>query len=191
MIAIAIVFLAVVILGCVGMLLAPRFGWQLSSIRGGSMEPTLGDGSMAVVQPVETDAIAAGDIVEYASPSAPSETVIHRVVEVVEEGGLLQFRTQGDANNSPDPYLVAPQSIRGRVMLCIPYLGYVMEYVGTPLGRGLLFGIPAVLIILFEARRIVTTVVYLRRKARLKRMRQAGKRPLRRSPQLHVRQASK
>ena len=151
---VTMLFLAAVILGSIGMSIAPHFGWHFSILRGGSMEPAIDIGSVAVIQPVEAQTIAVGDIIEFAPPSATNGTTIHRVVEVVDEGGSLQFRTKGDANETADPYLVPAQNVEGGVWLCVPYLGHIIDDIRTPLGRALLFGIPAFLIILLELKSI-------------------------------------
>lgn len=156
--------LVAILLGFAGAAMAPRFGWHVTVVGGGSMEPAIATGSVVVVQPVDTQSIAAGDVVLYAPPSAPGTTTIHRVVEVVVENGALQFRTQGDANDAPDPSLVPAQNVKGQVRLSVPYAGYVVYFIRTPLGLGLLIGMPAALIIGIELRNIFRSIGDLRRK---------------------------
>jgi len=48
-------------------------------------------------------------------------SIIHRVVEVREEG----FVTKGDANRHPDPEVVHPDQIRGKVIFTIPKIGWI------------------------------------------------------------------
>lgn len=150
--------LVAILLCLAGAAMAPRFGWHVTVVGGGSMEPAIAAGGVVVVQPVDTQSIAAGDVVLYAPPSAPGTTTIHRVVEVVVENGALQFRTQGDANDAPDPYLVPAQNVKGQVRLLVPYLGYALSGIGTPLGRSLLFGVPALMLIAYELRNVCVAV---------------------------------
>ncbi|MEM2685836.1 MAG: signal peptidase I, partial [Candidatus Bathyarchaeia archaeon] len=50
--------------------------------------------------------------------------VVHRVVEVVLENGVVYFKTKGDANGSEDPWLLPAENVIGRLLYRIPYLGY-------------------------------------------------------------------
>jgi signal peptidase len=139
-------------------MVAPLFGWHFSVVAGGSMEPTIGFGSVAVIQPVEGQDVAVGDIIAFAPPSAPGSSTIHRVVGVEQGGGSVQFRTKGDANDSPDPNLVPAQNVRGRVCLYVPHLGSIINGMRSTTGRALLFGIPAGVIILLELKSIIGVV---------------------------------
>ncbi len=52
--------------------------------------------------------------------------VTHRVVGQGFDGeGELVLRTQGDANEDPDPQLVKPVQVKGEVWYSVPYLGHV------------------------------------------------------------------
>lgn len=152
------ILVAVVMLLAVLVILAPRFGWQVSMVYSGSMEPALDVGGVAVVRPVDPQAIKAGDVISYAPPTDTSIRVTHRVIEVVQGGDSLMFRTKGDANEDPDAYAVPAQNVVGRVWICVPYLGYLIDYIRTPLGFGLLIGIPAALLILIELKSIFSLV---------------------------------
>lgn len=158
LIVVGVLCLVAIVLFLAATAVGPRFGWHVTMVGGGSMEPAIATGSAAVVQPVNAQNIAVGDVISFAPPSAPAAATIHRVVDVIAEDGALLFRTQGDANNAPDPYLVPAQNVKGRVMLAVPYVGYVLNGIGTPLGRSLLFGIPALFLIVYELRNISAEV---------------------------------
>ena len=57
-------------------------------------------------------------------PKIPTGAVTHRVVKK-EEG---TFITKGDANKNADPIPVAKSQIIGRVVFCLPYLGYIIYF---------------------------------------------------------------
>jgi len=156
--------LVAVILALVGIIVAPSFGWDVAAIYGGSMEPTIKLGSMAVVRPVDPQDIRWGDIISYTSPHDARTTTTHRVVGVVESEDSLMFNTKGDANEDPDNYAVPAEDINGRVWFSVPYAGYAVDYMKTPLGFGLLIGIPAALIIGIESRNIFLATRDLQRK---------------------------
>ena len=145
-------FLVVIILVAAFTLLAPRFGWRIDTILSGSMSPDLKTGGMAVTQPVESTDIEVGDIITYGSP-IDGEVVTHRVVEIREHSPPF-FRTKGDANEDHDSYLVPPENVVGKVCFHIPLLGYVAQFIKTPLGFILMLFVPGFIIIVMEVRNI-------------------------------------
>ena|GEM_PF-1330643 len=163
-----VLLLLLFIVGLVGVLIAPRFGWQLDILYGGSMEPSMKVGCLAVVQPVEPHDISAGDIIAYVPPVDDSVRTTHRVIEVVQDENSLVFRTKGDANEQPDTYAVPAENVQGKVRFRVPYAGYFIDFTKTPHGFGLIVGMPAVLIVGSEARNIFLTARNLRRKGRVK-----------------------
>lgn len=62
-----------------------------------------------------------GDIITFHNEDT---VVTHRVVKK-EEG---TFITKGDANKNADPIPVAKSQIIGRVVFCLPYLGYIIYF---------------------------------------------------------------
>jgi len=119
-----------VILGAAAVLaasvLVPRIGGATPhTVLTGSMEPTYRPGSLVVVRPVEPESIHPGDAITYQLESGKPTVVTHRVVSRgVDGAGEIVFRTQGDANEDPDPRMVRPVQIKGEVWYSVPYLGY-------------------------------------------------------------------
>jgi signal peptidase len=130
-----------------------------------SMSPAIPAGSMIVVAETAPSEVQQDDVITFDSPGGIEETatgperVTHRVVEVVQENGDPHFRTQGDANDEPDPNLVPPGNLIGRVMFSIPLVGYLVSFANTDAGILALVVVPAVLLGLNE-------VVMLLREAR-------------------------
>jgi signal peptidase len=142
-IALVIVLMTAVVLA----LLAPRYGWRADTVLSGSMEPALPVGCVEVTRPVRLDTIEAGDIITFRSPTN-GKLMSHRVV-AVEEGDSYQFRTRGDANEDTDPYLIPAQNVVGRVCFKLSHVGYVVEYLKTPIGF-ILLGLCGMVLILAE-----------------------------------------
>ena len=164
----ATLLLVVVILACVGIFIAPRFGWHLDVVYGGSMEPAIHLGSLVVIQPIDPQDVGVGDIITYAPTTDTSIMITHRVVEVIDGEYGLMFLTKGDANEDPDAYGVPAQNVVGRVWMSVPYVGYAMDFMKTPLGFGPFIGIPAALIVGMELKNIVVAMRDLRRKGHIK-----------------------
>lgn len=127
---------------------APRLGWRVDTVLSGSMEPALKVGGVAVTRPVSMEEISEGDIVTYFSPS-DNKLTSHRVSSVA-DGAILGFQTWGDANARPDPYRVPVESVVGKVVFTLPYVGYVTNFIKTPLGFLLILGLPGLIVITLE-----------------------------------------
>jgi len=134
-------------------LVAPLlFGGFFSVIMSGSMEPTIPVGSIVIVKKVNPEDVKVDDVIAF--QTGESRT-IHRVVEKVVENGSFYFRTKGDANEDPDPWIVKPQDVKGALLLTIPYYGYIIYFARTPLGLALFILVPAIILIANEIRNIL------------------------------------
>ncbi len=74
----------------------------------GSMVPVIDCGDVTIGYAPEADHIQVGDIIVFKELDAncnryTEAEIIHRVIEVKREDGLLSFRTKGDANFIADP----------------------------------------------------------------------------------------
>lgn len=93
------------------------FGYQIYNVLSGSMEPTIQTGSLVVVQGVKPEAIESDDVITFQDETGNITT--HRVVSVQEDS----YVTKGDANEIIDPMAVMKESLIGKVVFHIPYLG--------------------------------------------------------------------
>lgn len=89
-------------------------------------------------------------IISFASPTDVETTIMHRVAQVREENGVKTFVTKGDNNNAKDNWIVLPEYIEGELV----FMGHLVSFVQTPVGFALAVGIPGVLLILSQIRRI-------------------------------------
>jgi len=134
-------------------LITPLFvGGFFSVIMSGSMEPTIPVGSVVIVKKVNPEDVKVGDIIAF--KTGESRTV-HRVVEKIVEDGSFYFKTKGDANEKPDPWIVKPEDICGALMLTIPYYGYLIWFARTPIGIVTFILVPAIILIVNEIRNIL------------------------------------
>ncbi len=132
-------------------LLVIDFGFQalfgvkspLAVVTSGSMNPTLKRGDLIFIYKVPASDIKVGDIVVFRVPW--SETpIVHRVVEIYNEGGVEVFITKGDNNPVPDPGYRTSKDIYGRVLevdghpIRIPVVGYVLLFFQTWEGRAII-----------------------------------------------------
>jgi signal peptidase len=127
------VALVLALLGLVAInFLAPKMGYELFIIRGGSMAPAIPLGALVAAAPVETAALAVGDVITVRAQNAVVYT--HRIVSIDTRGAERQFQLRGDANATSDGALVPASAVIGRVSVFAPGLGFLTALIGLPSG---------------------------------------------------------
>jgi signal peptidase len=123
------------------------FHMQRYVITGGSMEPTIHRGAVVFDRVVPVSTLRVGDVITFRPPGHANQ-VTHRIISIRQDvDGRPLFRTQGDANVDPDPWLVAlPATGQARFSFQVPYLGYGLVMLATPSVRTLVLAFPALLI---------------------------------------------
>jgi signal peptidase len=99
----------------------PHPGFRTYIVSSGSMEPTIPTGSLVISVPADTYKV--DDIITFEVPG--KGVFLHRIIYVADIDGETRFITQGDALRMPDPYPVPPDHVDGKVVVILPYLGYV------------------------------------------------------------------
>lgn len=115
----------------------------------GSMEPGISSGDAVIVSERAPESIEVGDVITFVR-GQQSTPVTHRVVGVEEIAGGVSFQTKGDANEDVDPEPVPGANVIGVVTLTIPYIGYVVQTVNSPVGFVALVVVPIGLLVLTE-----------------------------------------
>lgn len=125
----------------------PLFGAYI--IISPSMEPNIHVRDAIVTMRKNEDKIKKGDIITYISkdPSHYGIRITHRVIGIFDNDNGIAYRTKGDNNNVEDSKLVNHRDVLGKVMLRIPYVGYLQEFLTTIYGWILLIVCPCVYII--------------------------------------------
>lgn len=143
-----------IVVACVGFFVAvgigPRTGrYATLTVLSGSMRPTIPEGAVVVVTPLHPSDIRVGQILTYAVPEGDHQVVSHRVVEIVEGGDRPVLRTQGDANNAPDPWLAQVDGDTAwQVRYSVPALGQMINWLRQPIVHRIsVFAFPALLAI--------------------------------------------
>ncbi len=100
-------------------------GWDLSGGRllamtTPSMCPTVCVGSLVAIRPLDGAMVHPGELVSF-RPPGQNATFTHRVVKVEDNGS---FTTKGDAEASPDPWVIPPSDVVGRVSFTLFGLGW-------------------------------------------------------------------
>lgn len=121
----------------------------------GSMRPTININDLIIVQGVDPRTLDVGDIIVFKHPNLEGTScedgrcIVHRIVEVISRDPP-RFRTKGDANPTPDPFIVEGEDIVGKVVLIIPQVGLLPRIIRPPYNYFLMV-IIILVFILYEA----------------------------------------
>ncbi len=129
---------------------------KLLSVLSGSMEPAIHTGSVVVEKPESEYKV--GDIVTFGKDDTRNVPTTHRIVASRAQGGVLVFKTKGDANNAPDMNEVSFGDVHGKVLFSIPYFGYIIDFVRKPAGLFLVVILPVGVVIFDEVRKIIAEI---------------------------------
>lgn len=115
-----------------------------------SMVPTINVQDGIVIQRVEVEELAKGDIISFLSTDSRYQGMVitHRIVGIEKsQSGDYLFRTKGDNNNIEDSALVKVDNIYGKVVFKIPFLGYIRQFLSNYMGWFLCIILPLLYII--------------------------------------------
>ncbi len=121
---------------------------QIKIVQSGSMEPALKTGGVIVV--VARDQYQIGDMVTFTERDPRAIPTTHRIVASEITEGELRFTTKGDANDGNDVETTAQSQIIGKVVVHVPFIGYILDFARQPLGFLLMIVLPAALIVFEE-----------------------------------------
>lgn len=121
------------------------------SVQSGSMAPTIPVGSLIVVR--STNDYQINDIVSVRGGRNDQEVVTHRIVDII-SGERPKYQLKGDANENPDPELVPARRVIGKLIITLPYLGYLIAFAQTPQGFIILLVVPGVILLYSEINRL-------------------------------------
>lgn len=114
----------------------------------GSMEPMIQSGDLIIVKQIETANIVNGDVIAFFDPDSKNNSVLtHRIVETVNEDGVISYRTKGDANNAEDSSLVPADKVVGIYKTRIPNAGNVAMFMQTTPGLIVCVVLPLILLV--------------------------------------------
>lgn len=110
-------------------------------VSGGSMDPVLYDGDLAVVR--RESSYRVGDVVVYRVPESEvgaGSLVIHRVVG---GSGSRGYVTQGDNREGADGWRPRDVDVVGKVRWSVPVGGRLLAFVHSPIGMASFAGLVA------------------------------------------------
>ena len=141
---------------------------QVKVVLSDSMEPAIRVGSVVIVTPIPLYKV--GDIITFGGDTKNKIPTTHRIVEGEIVEGTFLYTTKGDSNEDPDVNKVRQDEVIGKVLVTIPFAGFLIDFTRKPFGFALLVGIPALVIIYDEASSMWSKMKKIRKNKRLKKV---------------------
>lgn len=116
----------------------------------GSMAPFFDPGDVIFVETVGPEDVREGTVITFRASATTPTLVTHRVVEVLSDDKGRRYRTQGDANEDPDPLAIPHERVVGAYRFHIPWWGYLLYALRTKVGYVALVLVPGGTVILRE-----------------------------------------
>lgn len=120
----------------------------------GSMLPEIQVYDVVITKKVEPANLKEGDIITFASADSRflGTIITHRIIKknYDDESKSYNFQTKGDYNNVADSALVPEKNIYGKVILKIPKLGYLQEFLASDGGWIIVILIPCLVVISYD-----------------------------------------
>lgn len=111
---------------------------------------------LALVDSLEGRQVSAGDEIVFPRPDHPETLITRRVVVVTDHLGGPTIWTREGAATPPDPWVVRPEQVVGRVRYTVPYIGSLSQKLHTNTGIAVILAIPA-LAVLYELAKLAAS----------------------------------
>ena len=112
-------------------LIYQRLFLTIHMVRGSSMAPTINSGEAVLLKDVDTKDIVVGEVIVFRDWEAKGQFVVHRVVQIEDDGYTKLFTTKGDNNPAVDPVKTPSGGVVGAVLVHMPVVGSLLQYLST------------------------------------------------------------
>ena len=117
-----------------------------------SMHPDIKSGDIIICKEIDAEDIEVGDVISFYDPDGNGTSVVtHKVIEIIEDGDKLAFRTKGTNNNTEDKLPVpADKVIAEYTGIRIPVAGNVAIFMQSTAGLIICVIVPIVLFVGYD-----------------------------------------
>ena len=86
------------------------------------MAPRINKGDVVIIEKIDNnyESLKKGQVIAF---KYEEKIIVHRLKNIVKDGNKYYFYTKGDANQMPDEKYVTKDSLLGKVMFRIRYIG--------------------------------------------------------------------
>lgn len=126
-----------------------------------SMHPKIKAGDIIVTYRNDDNKYKKGDVITFVSSSEVTGgvTITHRIKKVVKQDGILFYETKGDNNNAADASYVPASNVFGKVIVTIPKMGTLQQFLVTKTGWVVAIVLPSLAIIIYDILKMFKAVV--------------------------------
>ncbi len=131
---------------------------NLYTIVSGSMEPNIKVYDVIVDYKINSpEDLKIGDVITFRSTSTISKDLIvtHRIVDIKEVNGKVEYVTKGDYNSSADSDTAKFDHIIGKVVLKFPQLGRLQFFLASKFGWFIVVLLPAMCVIIYDILKLI------------------------------------
>ena len=107
------------------------FGYKPFIVLSGSMETELYRGDLAIVKKTDANKLKVNDIIAFSDED--NYVVTHRIIDIKNDNGEIEFVTKGDNNNTEDNGTVKVDSVEGKYISKISGFGNVILVMQKPI----------------------------------------------------------
>lgn len=115
-----------------------------------SMVPTIYAGDVVVTYKDKNNHYNNGDIITFTSDINGGINITHRIKETYIVNNIYSYKTKGDNNNTEDNEIVKGNRVLGKVILKIPKVGFLQQFLIKKVNFLFLIVIPCLGIILYD-----------------------------------------
>ena len=138
----------------------PKFNAYV--VETGSMIPEILVKDVVLTKKIPTEDIKVGDVITFISsdPRLPGITITHRVIDIYADPvtGEIEYKTQGDNNNVADATLTPSFNVLGKVILKLPKLGYLQDFLVDMSGWIYVILLPCLAIVSYDIMKLLKTI---------------------------------
>ena len=131
-----------------------------------SMVPNINVYDAVITMRASEEDIKVNDVITFISKEIDTKgtPITHRVVGIVyddqvKKTKVVGYRTKGDHNNTQDFAIIAPNEVLGKMVLRVPYIGYIQRFLTQPVGWLIVIVIPCLIIIASDINKIRKSIV--------------------------------
>ena len=115
-----------------------------------SMYPTIKAGDVVITYKEDNNKYNDGDVITFVSEQNGGITITHRVDEVYNVNDSYSYKTKGDNNNAPDNEITSGDNVLGKVVVKIPKVGYIQQFLVSKTGWIVAVVLPCLGIVIYD-----------------------------------------
>lgn len=115
-----------------------------------SMYPTIKAGDVVITYKEDNNKYNDGDVITFVSEQNGGITITHRVDEVYNVNDSYSYKTKGDNNNAPDNEITSGDNVLGKVVVKIPKVGYIQQFLVSKTGWIVAVILPCLGIVIYD-----------------------------------------